>query len=61
VLHKPLGDDLGHDLVRAVDALATLEPQREGQRIAEVLRVGREEVGVVSGGEKARIDGACSV
>ena len=28
MIHKPLRDDLGHDLVGVVDALATLESQR---------------------------------
>ena len=35
---KPLGDDLGHDLIRVVDALPALEAQREGDRIGEVGR-----------------------
>jgi len=30
VLHEPLGDDLGHDLVGIVDALAALKAQGEG-------------------------------
>ncbi len=47
VLHKPLGDDLRHDLVCVVDALAALESQRKGQRRREVGRVGgRERFGV---------------
>jgi hypothetical protein len=41
LLGQPLGADLGHDLVGVVDALAALEAQREGERIGEVLRVGR--------------------
>ena len=33
VLHKPLCDDLGHDLIRVVDALAALKAQGEGERV----------------------------
>ena len=36
VLHKPPGDDLRHDLVGVVDALAAFEAQREGERGGEV-------------------------
>ncbi len=40
VVYKPLGDDLGHDLIGVVDTLATLEAQREGQRVNDVGRIG---------------------
>src|SRR5208283_495191 len=54
MLNKPLSDDLGHDLVRVVDALPALEAQREGDRIGEVGRVGgRELVGVGHAGRIA--------
>ena len=43
MLDKPLGDDLRHDLIRVVDALAALVAQGEGQRGRQV---GREPVGV---------------
>jgi hypothetical protein len=33
MLHEPLGDDLGHDLVGVVDALAALEAQGEGENM----------------------------
>ena len=47
VLHKALGDDLRHDLVGVVDALAALVSKRIGQRRGQVGRVGgRELVGV---------------
>ena len=39
MLDKALGDDLRHDLVGVVDALATLESEREGQRVGDVGRV----------------------
>ncbi len=35
ILHKALGDDLRHDLIRVVDALAAFEPQREGERVGK--------------------------
>jgi len=35
-LDKALGDDLGHELVGVVDALAALEAEREGERRGEV-------------------------
>jgi hypothetical protein len=41
-----LHDDLCHNLVGVVDALAALKAQRERQRVGEVARVGgREPVG----------------
>jgi hypothetical protein len=40
VLHKPLGEDLRHELVGVVDALAALEAQGEGQRAGDVLGSG---------------------
>ena len=47
MLDKPPGDDLGHDLVRVVDALAAVKAQCEGERAGQVGRVGgRELVGV---------------
>ena len=50
MLDKPLGDDLGHDLIRIVDALAALVAQGEGERRSEVARVGgRELVGAGHG------------
>ena len=33
MLDKALGDDLRHDLVGVLDALATLESEREGERL----------------------------
>src|SRR5208337_623274 len=41
--HKSGGDDLGHDLVRVVDALAALISQCEGEGGGKVGRVGRRE------------------
>src|SRR5208283_5386646 len=47
VLHKALGDDRRHDLVRVVDALASLVSERVGERRGKVGRVGgRELVGI---------------
>ena len=47
---KALGDDLRHDLVGVVDALATLESEREGERVGEVGRVSESQlVGLRSG------------
>ncbi len=37
MLHKPLGDDLGHDLAGVVDSLPALKAQRERERVGEVL------------------------
>ena len=48
MLNKPLGDDLRHDLICIVDALAALVAQCEGERRGEVGRIGgRETVGVI--------------
>src|SRR5208337_1162923 len=44
VLHEPLGDDLRHDLVGVVHALAALVAQREGERRGKVARVGGGEL-----------------
>ena len=44
MVHKSGGDDLGHDLVRVVDALAALISQCEGEGGGKVARVGRREV-----------------
>ena len=44
MLHESLGDDLGHDLVGVVDALATLKSQREGEGVGEVGRIGGSEL-----------------
>ena len=52
MLDKALGDDLRHDLVGVVDALATLESEREGERVGDVGRVGGRElvsVGMAAG------------
>ena len=43
MVHKSGGDDLGHDLVRVVDALAALISQCEGEGGGKVGRVGRRE------------------
>ncbi len=40
---EPLRDDLGHDLVGIVDALAALEAQCEGECIGEVRGIGGQE------------------
>ena len=40
MVHKSGGDDLGHDLVRVVDALAALISQCEGEGGGKVGRVG---------------------
>ena len=39
MVDKLLGDDLGHELVGVVDALAALEAQGQGERICEIARV----------------------
>jgi hypothetical protein len=39
MLDKALADDLRHDLIGVVDALATLEAQRVGQRVGEVGQI----------------------
>ena len=44
MLHKPLRDDLGHDLVGVVDAPAALLAQREGERRGQVGGVGEGEL-----------------
>src|SRR5271165_4104653 len=43
-LPEPLGDDLRHDLIRVVDALAALVAQGEGERVGDVGRVGGREL-----------------
>ena len=54
-LDQPLGDDLRHDLVSVVNALAAGEAQRKGKRGGNVGRVGgREFVGVGHGGNLGR-------
>ncbi len=35
MVRKPSGDDLGHDLIGVVDALAALEAQGEGERVGD--------------------------
>ena len=40
MLPKPLGDDLGHDLVDIVDALAPVKSQRERESRGKVRRSG---------------------
>ena len=40
MFNKPLGDDLRHDLIRVVHALAALVSERIGKRRGEVVRVG---------------------
>jgi hypothetical protein len=41
MLHKAFGDNLRHDLVGVVDALAAFEAQRIGERVGEIAWVGR--------------------
>ena len=48
MLHKPLGDDLRHDLVCIVDALAALVAERMSERCGKVGRVGGSEAGRAS-------------
>ena len=43
MVRKSIGDDLGHDLVRVVDALAALISQCESEGGGKVGRVGRRE------------------
>jgi hypothetical protein len=52
VAHNPPAGDGGHVFIGIVDAPATLEPQREGDRVSEVARIGGREllVGVRHGG-----------
>jgi hypothetical protein len=40
-------DDLGHDLVRAMDALSALETQRDGERQGRVGEIGVGQHGCV--------------
>ena len=49
MLDKALGDDLRHPLVGVVDALATLELGREGERVGDVGRVGGQLVSMHGG------------
>lgn len=45
MLHKPLRDHLGHDLMGVVDALAALVSERIGERVRQIRRIGgREQV-----------------
>jgi len=53
MLDKALGDDLRHDLVGVVDTLATLESEREGERVGDVGRVGARELVSMHGGRIA--------
>ena len=51
MVHKSAGDDLGHDLIRVVDALAALISQGEGEGGGKVGGVGcREGFGRVGHG-----------
>ena len=43
MVHKPAGDDLGHDLVRFVNALAALISQCKGEGGGKGGPVGRRE------------------
>jgi hypothetical protein len=63
MLHKPLGDDLGHEFVGVVDALTTLIAECEGERRGKVGQVcGREPVGVGHRQTKSRsVDGAGNI
>ena len=45
-----LGGDGGHVFGRVVFSFATLEPEREGDRIGKVVRVGGRELVVVGHG-----------
>ena len=48
MLNKPLGDDLGHDLVGVVDPIPAVVAERKRQRRGEVARAcGRQLVGGV--------------
>jgi hypothetical protein len=49
MLDQPLGDDLGHDLVGVVDALAAGVPQRERKRSGKVGWIGGRELAVEYG------------
>ena len=39
MLNEALRHDRGHEFVGAVDALASIEPQGEGERVGDVSRV----------------------
>ena len=55
VLDKPPCDDLRHDLVGVVDALAAMEAQGEGERGGEIVTRGRRKlIGVGHGLTVAR-------
>ena len=43
MLDEALGDNLRHDLIGVVDALAALKAEREGQGFCELARVGGRE------------------
>src|SRR5271157_2302663 len=49
MLHKALGDNLGHDLVSVVDALAALKAKGKGERRGEI----------VGGSERERVGRVC--
>jgi hypothetical protein len=53
MLDKALGDDLRHDLVGVVDALATLEAERKGERVGKVGWIGGREPVSMHGGRIA--------
>ena len=39
MLDQPLGDNLGHDFVCIVDALAALKAQCESERVGKIARI----------------------
>ena len=54
VAHDALGSDGGYVLGSVVFSLATLKPEREGNRLGEVSRVGGRELVVVASSTVAR-------
>ena len=45
MLHQSSRNDLRHDLVGVVHALAPLKAERESERVGEFARIGRRELG----------------
>ena len=52
--NKALGGDAGHQLIRVMDALAPVIPERKGKRLSEFLGAGRSEAGFIGHADKAR-------
>ena len=49
VLHKPLGGDPGHQFIACVHTFAPVKPEREGERLGDLVCGRRAQAGSVAG------------